>query len=400
MEEIQKTLLSLIFLYPKERCLIFKELDEVHFKNQYRTIYKVCKKLYQENREIDPVVVVSIVGAEYTVIVAHIADASLIIKPNTVEYIKLLRDDYSKKQAIIKNKELLVKIEKDALTPEDIQNEYLEISQLFNRESNIKKVNMLQGFTDILDDLENKTEYMKTWFTKIDNYILIDRGDYIIIGGRPSSGKTTLATNFMIELSRKYTVDFFSFETSSLKVFRKIASTAGRISINKIQHKALLETDYDNLISAASNYQNHKLNVIEAAGMNVQDIVSIAQQDKADIIFIDYIQLIQGKGKSLYEQTTSVSKDLHTFAQKEKTTVIAMAQLNRAEGNKRPNMSSLRESGQIEQDADVVMLLYDPEDSNNINIQRRECIIAKNKTGRTGIINLNFLGETQTFKEA
>ena len=77
-----------------------------------------------------------------------------------------------------------------------------------------------------------------------------------------------------------------------------------------------------------------------------------------------------------------------------------MAQLNRGEGNKRPNMSSLRESGQIEQDADVIMLLYDPEEGNNIKNQRRECIIAKNKTGRTGIINLNFFGETQTFKEA
>lgn len=400
MEEIQKTLLSLIFLYPKERHLIFKGLDVIHFRNQYRTIYKICKNLYQENKEIDPVVVISIAGAEYTTTVAHLADVSLIIKPNTEEYIKLLRDDYNKKQAILKNKELLIKIEKDSLTPEEIQNGYLEISQLFNRESKIKRVNMLQGFTDILDDLESKTEYMRTWFKKIDNYILIDKGDYIIIGGRPSSGKTTLATNFMMELSRKYTVDFFSFETSSLKVFRKIASSVGRISINKIQHKALQEIDYENLLSAASNCQNYKLNVIEAAGMNVQDIVSITQQDKADIIFIDYLQLIQGKGKTLYEQTTSVSKDLHTFAQKEKTTVIAMAQLNRTEGNKRPNMSSLRESGQIEQDADAIMLLYDPEDSNDINIQRRECIIAKNKTGRTGIINLNFYGETQTFKEA
>ena len=122
----------------------------------------------------------------------------------------------------------------------------------------------------------------------------------------------------MIELSRKYTVNFFSIETSSLKVFRKIAATAGRISINKIQHKALQDTDYDDLLLAASNHQQNKLNVIEAAGMNVQDIASIALQDKADIIFIDYLQLIQGKGKTLYEQTTSVSKDLHTFAQKEK----------------------------------------------------------------------------------
>jgi len=400
MENIQRTLLSLIFLYPEERHLIFKGLKEAHFKNQYKTIFRVCSKLYQENKEIDPVVVVSITGTEYTATVAHLADVSLITKPNTEEYINILKDDYSKKQAIIKNKELLVKIEKGTAAPEEIQNEYLEISQLFNRDSNIRKLNMQQGFVEILNDLENKTEYMRTWFEKIDKHILIDKGDYIIIGGRPSSGKTTLATNFMMNLSETYTVDFFSLETSSLKVFRKIAATAARLSINKIQHKALQEADYDNLIAAASNYQKNKLNVIEAAGMSVQDIASIAMQDKADIIFIDYLQLMQGKGKDRYEKVTNISADLHTFAQKEKITVIAMAQLNRGEGNKEPTMSSLRESGQIEQDADVIMLLHDPEDSNNLNAQSRQCIIAKNKTGRTGKVRLNFFGETQTFKEA
>lgn len=400
MENIQRTLLSLIFLYPEERHLIFKGLKEIHFTNQYKTIFRACRKLYQESKEIDPVIVISIIGTEYTTTVAHLADLSLITKPNTEEYISILRDDYSRKQAIIKNKELLVKIEKGTAAPEEIQNEYLEISQLFNKDSNIRKLNMQQGFVEILNDLENKTEYMRTWFEKIDKHILIDKGDYLIIGGRPSSGKTTLATNFMMNLSENYKVDFFSLETSSLKVFRKIAATAARLSINKIQHKALQEADYDNLIAAASNYQKNKLNVIEAAGMSVQDMASIAMQDKADIIFIDYLQLIQGKGKDRYEKVTNISADLHTFAQKEKITVVAMAQLNRGEGNKEPTMSSLRESGQIEQDADVIMLLHDPEDSNNINAQSRQCIIAKNKTGRTGKVRLNLFGETQTFKEA
>jgi len=400
MEEVQKTLLSLIFLYPEERHLIFRGLNEECFKNQYRTIYRACKELYLKNKDIDPVIVISIVGNDYTTIVANLADISLFIKPNTEEYIKLLRDDYNKNKAIMENKELLYKIEKELITPEEIQFKYIELAQVFNKGNDVKRINMLQGFTELLDDLESKTEYMRTWFTKIDNYILIDKGDYIIIGGRPSSGKTTLAANFMLELSSKYTVDFFSLETSSLKVFRKIASAAGKININKIQHKTFIESDYEKLLNTASNFQNNKLNVIEAAGMTVQEIESIALQDKADIIFIDYLQLIQGKGNNLYEQTTNISKELHTFAQNKKVTVFAMAQLNRGEGNKRPTMSSLRESGQIEQDADVIMLLYDPEDSNNINIQRRECIIAKNKTGRTGIVAMNFYGETQTFKEA
>lgn len=318
MEEIQKILLSIIILYPDKRHLIFRGLDETYFTSQYRTIFKECKKLYLENKEIDPVIIIADIGSEYTNMVISLSDMSLLIKPDPEEYINILKSDYNKKQAIIKTKELLLKIEKGLLNQCEIQNGYLEISKFFNEESKVRKVNMLQGFTELLDDLESKTEYIKTWFEKLDKYVLVDKGDYIVIGGRPSTGKTTFAVNLMFNLSAKYTVDFFSLETNSLKIFRKIAATCGRISINRIQNKALLDSDYNNLISAASECTNYKLNVIEAAGMSVQDITSIALQDKADIVFIDYLQLVQGKGTSLYEQTTSVSKDLHTFSQKKK----------------------------------------------------------------------------------
>lgn len=398
MEDIQRTLLSMIILYPKERHLIFKGLDEKHFSNQYRTIFKECKKLYLENKEIDPVIIVANIGSEYMQTVVELADTSLLIKPNTLEYINIIKDNFSKKEAMLKTKELLLKIEKGEIDKRKIQESYLEISKLFNEESKVKKLNMVQGFSILLDDLEQKTEYIRTWFQKLDKHVLIDKGDYIIIGGRPSSGKTTFAVNLMLNMSAKYTVDFFSLETNSLKVFRKIAATCGRININRIQNKSLVETDYNSLLNAANECAGYKLNVIEAAGMSVQDITSIALQDKADIIFIDYLQLLQGKGNSLYEQTTNVSKDLHTFSQKEKVAVIALAQLKRTD-RKEPTMSDLRESGQIEQDADVIMLMHQVDESEDLNNQARDCIIAKNKTGETGKIKLNFYGGTQTFKE-
>ena len=96
MEEIQRTLITIIFLYPKERYLIFRRLDERYFVGQYRTIFKECKKLYLEKKEIDPVVVVALIGSEYLNTVAALSDMSLLIKPNTEEYIDLLKDDYNK----------------------------------------------------------------------------------------------------------------------------------------------------------------------------------------------------------------------------------------------------------------------------------------------------------------
>lgn len=398
MIEIQRGLLSLIIIYANERHLIFKGLDEQYFTNQYRTIFNICKKLYSQNKEIDPIVIVSIAGNEYRNLILGLSDTSLITKPNTLEYIKLLKEDFNKKQAILKTKELLFKIENEKLEQVQIQKEYLELSKILNQEIKIKKVDMIQGFSDLLEDLESKKEYIKTYFKKLDDYVLIEEGDYIIIGGRPSSGKTTIAVNMMIAMSSKYKVDFFSLETNSLKIFRKIASTSGRININKILHKNLQDSDYNDLINAAGELSKYNLNVIDAAGMSVNDISNIALQDKADIVFIDYLQLINAKGNTPYEQATNISKDLHIFAQREKVTVFALSQLKRND-NREPTMSDLRESGQIEQDADAIILIYAPNENQDIRYQTRDAIIAKNKNGETGKIKFKFYGGTQTFQE-
>ena len=402
MEDIQKTLLSIIILYPEERHLVFK-LNERYFTNQYRTIYRECKKLYQENKEIDPVVIVFNIGNEYIHTVAQLADMSLIIKPNTMDYINILRNDYNRKHAIFKNKELLVKIEKNELKNSEIQDQYLEISKLFKTDENaVKSVNMLQGFSELLEDLEKKPEYYRTGYKKLDQNVLIDKGDVIILGGRPSFGKTTLAVNIMVNMASRYKVDFFSIETSTRKIFHKIASSGARIHLSKILHSNLVDTDYNALLEIANEYNGYKLNVIEASGMDVQGITSKALEDKADIIFIDYLQLINENIANPYERVSEISKKLHTFAQKEKVIVFALSQLKRND-NKEPTLSDLRESGQIEQDADVVLFIHNPSDNPNmedIEKQSRKLIIAKNKVGKTGSINFDFYGGMQQFYEA
>lgn len=398
MEEIQRTLISIIFLYPKERHLIFRGLDERYFVGQYRTIFKECKKLYLEKKEIDPVIVVAEIGSEYINTIAALSDMSLLIKPNTEEYINLLKDDYNKNQAITKTRDLLLKIEKGQIDKQETQNTYLEISKLFrNDENTVKSVNMPQGFSELLEDLEKKHEYYKTGYTKLDKNVLIDKGDMIIIGGRPSLGKTTLAVNMMVNMSAKYKVDFFSLETSTRKIFHKIAASGARINITKILHSNLFEDEYTRLLNIANEYYDYKLSVIEASGMDVHDITSKALEDRADIIFVDYLQLINEKIVNPYERVSEISKKLHTFAQKEKITVIALSQLKRND-NKEPSLTDLRESGQIEQDADVVLMIHNP-NPEECEKQTRNIIIAKNKSGEVGRISYDFFGGTQLFSE-
>jgi replicative DNA helicase len=400
MEEIQKNVLSVILMYPEKHYLIFDGLNEKHFTSFYRTIFEECQRLYRLNKPIDPTIIVSNIGQEYFETILALSDVPFMARDKTEEYIKLLQYEYNKKYALFETKNLLLNIEQDNLSGEEIQSKYLEISKLFNNEEHkIKSVDMVQGFSELLEDLENKKEYYKTGYSKLDNHVLIDKGDFIIIGGKPSSGKTTFSVNVMINMSAKYKVNFFSLETSTSKIFQKIAASGAGINIGRILHSNLFDTDYINLLNTASEYNNYNLKVIEASGKSVEEITSIALQNKADIIFIDYLQLIKEKGQNSFEKVSEISKKLHTFAQKEKVTVIALSQLKRSD-NKEPTMSDLRESGQIEQDADVIILINNPNsEQQDLNNQKRDVIIAKNKTGEIGKIYFKFKGGIQTFIE-
>ena len=153
--------------------------------------------------------------------------------------------------------------------------------------------------------------------------------------------------------------------------------------------------DYCKLAELDEVFRDLNFYTVEAAGWTAAQIKAKAIQLGAEIIFIDYMGLISAEGSGRYEKMTNISIDLHTMAQQSNITVVALSQLNR-EGKGEPGMEALRESGQIEQDADIIMLLHVPDDDYP---DERELIIAKNKEGKTGIIKLIFNGEIQKFAE-
>lgn len=272
-----------------------------------------------------------------------------------------------------------------------------EINGAMVRRQAAKAVTMAEAAVDFVTKLEEKPLYLPWGIPKLDETLLVEPGDFVVIGGYPSAGKTLLALQMALVLAEHYRTGFFSLETSTRKLFDRLMARASGVSLKRIKTRALRSDDADRLTRAAIDLEKLPLELIHAAGMTVSDIRAVALQRRYEVVFVDYLQLIPAPGKNRTEQVTAISIGLHTMAQRHGVTVIALAQLTRPERVKGkappPSMQSFRESGQIEQDADVAMLLYpkDPDDNNSNRILK----ISKNKEGEKDKLELAFDGAAQ-----
>ena len=285
--------------------------------------------------------------------------------------------------------------------PEYIGHMVDEINAAMSRRRESRAVSMGQAAVDFIGSLDETPAFLPWGIKRLDEGLEVEAGDFVVIGGYASSGKTLLALQMARTLAESRRVGFFSLETSPGKLFgRLIARESGR-SLKRIKRRDLREEDYAALTAAASALDKLDLDLIPAGGMSVSDIQAVTLARRYEVIFVDYLQLLDAPGRERYDKVTAISIGLHTMAQRHGVTVVALAQLSRPERTKTrdgrpvpPNMSSLRESGQIEQDADVILLLY-PADPDN-NASGRVLKIAKNKEGERFTIDLAFDGATQS----
>ena len=254
---------------------------------------------------------------------------------------------------------------------------------------------------------KQQAEYITFPWAALNEVCYVERGDFVVIGGYSSAGKTMLSLQFALHMAKKYRVGYFSFETSKRKIADRVIAAMTRTQLQKIKRKELTNEDYKAAAKAGNELMQMQgaLIIHEAGGMTVLDIQTIALAERYDVVFVDYLQIVGVSGKSqdgdraIYNRVTTVSQGLHTLAQRNKVTVVALAQLNRPEKTKGkpipPSMWSFKESGQIENDADVAMLLYpnDPDD----NKSSRHLKISKNKDGEKFEMDLQFFGATQIF---
>ncbi|MBL4817834.1 MAG: replicative DNA helicase, partial [Deltaproteobacteria bacterium] len=237
--------------------------------------------------------------------------------------------------------------------------------------------------------------------------------DLIIIAGRPSMGKTSFAMNLAehAAIKAKKSVAIFSLEMPGDQIAMRMMSSLGRIDQKSIRTGKLQESDWPRLTSAVSLLSEAKIFIDDAASPSPTDIRARSRRLKRehglDMIIIDYLQLmsIAGSSENRATEISEISRSLKALAKELDVPVIALSQLNRSlesRPDKRPVMSDLRESGAIEQDADVIAFLYreeyylrdkTPEDKLGI----AEIIIAKNRNGPTGQFELKFFSNITRF---
>ncbi len=252
-------------------------------------------------------------------------------------------------------------------------------------------------YEDVLNDyvlhMDEKPVYIKTGIERLDEALHISPGDFIIIGGRPSAGKTALSLQIAASMAKQdYTVYYFSLETSKRKLGARLMANQIYCPLDTVKNKAVSLNEID---GQAKNMKM-PLYIRSAAGKNVAWMKAQALRKKAQVIFVDYLQLIHETGaKDRYAAITAISIALHELAQTTGIVVVALAQLNRnpSKPGATPTNSDLRESGQIEQDADAIILL------SGDNPEKYLFRLSKNKEGEIGDLPITFNKQIQRFQE-
>jgi len=286
---------------------------------------------------------------------------------------------------------------------------------------------------------------ISTGLTELDRLLGgLQHSDLIVLAGRPAMGKTSLATNIAYNIAEAYKaeeqpdgtlktvnggiVGFFSLEMSAEQLATRIISEQTEISSSKIRRGDITEAEFEQLVAATQHMQTVPLHVDQTGGISIASLVAKARRLKRqkglDLLVVDYIQLLSGSSKNQgnrVQEITEITTGLKALAKELHVPIIALSQLSRQVENrddKRPQMSDLRESGSIEQDADVVLFVYreeyylsktepDPdtpeyaawEAKHNAAKGKAEVIIAKQRHGPTGTANLHFQGEFTRFSD-
>jgi replicative DNA helicase len=424
--EAEQAVLGAIFLEPSSLTLASEVLiPEDFYRAAHQKIFDVMLNLNDKGKAVDLITVTEELAAakllEDTGGVSYLSElAAAVPTAANIEYYARIVEEKSLLRRLIRT---ATDIAQDGYSREDeveallseAEKNILEVAQRKNAGAfhNIKDV--LVRTYDNIETLHNRVgdiTGIATGFSELDKMTAgFQRNDLIIVAARPSVGKTAFALNIAQNVATKTgeNVAIFSLEMGAEQLVMRMLCAEGNINAQNLRTGSLTDEDWGKLTMAMGSLSNSGIFIDDTPGVKITDIRSkcrrLKQEQGLGMILIDYLQLIQGSGRSgenRQQEVSEISRMLKSLARELQVPVIALSQLSRGveqRQDKRPMMSDIRESGSIEQDADIVAFLYrdDYYDKESENKNIIEIIIAKQRNGPVGTVQLAFVKEYNKF---
>lgn len=385
----QQSILGSVLIEPKCAGKLVFQLSENDFIEVYRTIYTAIRDLYTTGKAVDPVSVLHRIdgGNEYRHLIIDLMELTP-TAANINDYIAICRE----RSLIYRYKQ--------------VGEELREVESVTDAEEILNSANRVgvgrgmdcwtvgEAMRDFFQRYNKKVEYLHWFLPQLDARLSLEFGDFCLLGGRPSSGKSAFALEAAVYwgVVCGYRVGFYSHETSREKLTNRMVAACARVPLDGVKRSSLTDKQIQEVCNISTRISEAPIDLISCAGKTVAEMQAFALARRHQIVIVDYLQIVSAPGKDEYAQVSAISKSLHIMCQSLGIFCLALCQLSRTRGA-RPSLEDLRSSGQLEQDADAVLFLHKQESKDN----EREFIIAKNKEGECRTTNLHFDGQIQHF---
>lgn len=399
--QTQYILLGAVLTF-SEYADVLQDLEIDDFCEELRNAFAAIRGYWERNDKWNPVEVMGQYDDKCKKTMGECLDAfgAEFIRNVTHDMMQGWARIVKEQAALARARGLAFKIVDGSTRYADLTGIYEQLGEAINLHSERSDfIPMCDGIDNYIRKLDDKPEYISTGLRVLDNNLHLVLGNFVVIGGRPSAGKTALSLQLACEIAKSgRKVAYFSLETDPDTLYARIIANQLGVPLHTVKNKTVSINELDRL----ADIKKYPLFVRSAAGKSVGWIRTQSIRMQAKVVFIDYLQLIHQAGaKDRYSAVTEISMALHEFAQSTGTLVVALAQLNRetARAGIPPTAADLRESGQIEQDADAIILLAQKVKTQKRPEEHYHFALEKNKEGNVGSLDITFQMETQQFKE-
>lgn len=374
---------------------VMRSVSPEDFAGEYRTAFEAIREIWSEGLRVDPVVVLERLGNGYGKFLRDCMRATP-TTANTGAHCEVVRSQ----AALMELRHIGLQLA-GAVDETEARRVLGDAQKFLARRQGLRGHPISELMAEFVGWLQSPEPlaYLPWGIRQMDETLTAEAGDFVVLGADSSVGKTALAVQLAwAQASKGKRVGFFSLETNALKLTRRLVAQRARVPMSAIKTRQVSDEQLRDIVALGSASNKVPLIIYDAAGVSVDELRAAAVADRLDVVYVDYVQLLSAPGRERWEIVTAISMALHTMAQRLGVTVVGLSQITSESGKKakaKPGKDDLRESKQLKQDADLILMLSlsDPDDNASLRWMR----IDKNKDGPLGSVCLRFDPEHMDF---